>query len=68
MPRKYRTLTISDYDITVDGEVINKLTGKRLKGQFNGKGYLRVGIGKKSFLSIDLLQKNIFLTQKENRK
>ena len=47
MSRIYRTLTISDYDITAEGEVINKLTGKRLKGQLNGKGYLRVGIGKK---------------------
>lgn len=47
MPREYKKLTIDDYDITESGEVINKHTGKCLKGQKNGKGYLRVGIGKK---------------------
>ena len=47
MPREYKKLTIDDYDITKSGEIINKHTGKHLKGQKNGKGYLRVGIGKK---------------------
>lgn len=42
-----RTLTIDDYEITVDGKVINKKTGRVLKGQPNGKGYLRVSIGGK---------------------
>ncbi len=47
MPREYKRYTLEDYDITKNGEIINKHTGKCLKGQKNGKGYLRVGIGKK---------------------
>lgn len=46
MPREYKKYTIDDYEITRDGEVINKHTGKHLKPQKNGKGYYRVGIGK----------------------
>lgn len=42
-----RKLTIEDYEITRDGQVINKHTGHILKPQPNGKGYLRVSIGKK---------------------
>lgn len=47
MPRKYRKLGLSDYIITEQGDVVNKHTGRKLKPQPNGKGYLRVGIGKK---------------------
>jgi hypothetical protein len=47
MPREYKKFTIDDYEITRDGEVINKHTGKHLKPQKNGKGYYRVRIGKK---------------------
>lgn len=47
MPRTYRKLDVSDYIITEQGDVINKHTGRKLKPQPNGKGYLRVGIGKK---------------------
>ena len=42
-----KRLTIEDYEITRDGQVINKHTGHVLIGQPNGKGYLRVSIGKK---------------------
>lgn len=49
MPRTYRRNTLDDYDITRDGEIINKHTGKRLKGRDNSKGYLRVVIGKKFY-------------------
>lgn len=42
-----RKLTIDDYEITRDGQVINKNNGHVLKPQPNGKGYLRVSIGKK---------------------
>ena len=42
-----RKLTIDDYEITRDGKVINKHTGHTLAPQPNGKGYLRVSIGKK---------------------
>jgi len=47
MPRTYRKLDVSDYIITEQGDVINRHTGRKLKPQPNGKGYLRVGIGKK---------------------
>ena len=39
--------TIEDYIITKNGEVINKHNGHIVKPQKNGKGYLRVSIGKK---------------------
>lgn len=45
MPRTYRTFDMSDYDITENGEVINRHTGRHVKPQPNGKGYLRVSIG-----------------------
>lgn len=45
--RKGNFYTIDDYDITYDGQVINKHNGHVLKGQPNSKGYLRVTIGKK---------------------
>jgi len=47
MPRVYRRLSVEDYEITKEGQVINKLTGKIVKPQRNGKGYLRVAVGKK---------------------
>lgn len=49
MTREYKIYTIDDYDITKDGDVINKHTRKKLKPQKNGKGYYRVGIGKKLY-------------------
>jgi DNA-binding transcriptional regulator YiaG len=47
MPREYRKLTINDYEITKNGDVINKKTGRKVKPQINGRGYYRVSIGKK---------------------
>ena len=44
-PRK--CLTLDDYDILPTGDIVNIHTGRILKPQLNGKGYLRVGIGKK---------------------
>ena len=44
MPSK---LSIEDYEITKEGQVINRHSGRILKGQPNGKGYLRVSIGGK---------------------
>lgn len=41
------TMTKEDYIITKEGNVINKRKGNVLKPQLNGKGYLRVWIGKK---------------------
>lgn len=49
MPR--RTLTMNDYEIAKEGQVINKTNGHVLKPQPNGKGYLRVKIeGKLRFV------------------
>lgn len=46
-----KQLTINDYEITKDGQVINKHTHRILKPQPNGKGYLRVSIaGKLQFV------------------
>lgn len=43
----FKTFTIDDYEITREGEVINLKWGRKVKPQPNGKGYLRVVIGKK---------------------
>lgn len=40
-----KKLTLNDYLITEDGQVINKITNHILKPQPNAKGYLRVCIG-----------------------
>ena len=45
--RKGKFYTLEDYEITKDGQVINKHNGHIVKPQPNGKGYLRVSIGKK---------------------
>ena len=45
--RGYKKYTINDYEITEDGEVINKHNGHVVKPQPNSKGYLRVSIGGK---------------------
>ena len=42
-----RTLSLDDYEITREGQVINRHTGRILKPQPNGKGYLRVSIGQR---------------------
>lgn len=42
-----KTLTLNDYIITKDGNVINKHNNHIVKPQKNGKGYLRVAIGGK---------------------
>lgn len=49
MPRVYRTLTLDDYEVTKDGHVINKHTGREQKYQYNTKGYPRVIIGGKKY-------------------
>lgn len=42
--------TIEDYEITKEGEIINKHNGKKRILQPNSKGYLRVMINKKNLL------------------
>ncbi len=45
--QKGKRYSIDDYIITKSGQVINKHNGHIVKPQKNGKGYLRVCIGKK---------------------
>ena len=46
----FQTFTLDDYEITREGEVINKKWGgRKLKPQPNGKGYLRVHIAGKMY-------------------
>jgi hypothetical protein len=45
--KKGKYYTIEDYEITRDGKIINKHNRRVVKPQPNGKGYLRVSIGKK---------------------
>ena len=47
--RTYTTYTLDDYEITREGQVINKHTGRALKPQPNDKGYGRVHIGRKFY-------------------
>lgn len=49
----HSTYTLDDYIITIEGEIINKHNNHKIKPQPNGKGYLRVIIGKKDILFID---------------
>ena len=59
-------LTIDDYEITRDGKVINKHTGHTLAPQPNGKGYLRVSIGKK-LMFIHRLVAEKYIPNPENK-
>ena len=44
-----KNLSLEDYEITREGQVINKRSGRILKPQPNGKGYLRVMLGGKRY-------------------
>ena len=61
-----KKLTIDDYEITRDGKVINKHTGHTLAPQPNGKGYLRVSIGKK-LMFIHRLVAEKYISNPENK-
>ena len=46
---KKRCYSLEDYEITKDGEIINKHNNRKVKLQPNTKGYLRVIIGHKKY-------------------
>lgn len=55
-----KTLTLDDYIITEQGEIINKRNGRKVKPQPNGKRYLRVSIsGKLQFVHRLVAEKHI---------
>ena len=58
--------TLEDYVITKNGEVINKHNGCILKPQLNGKGYLRVSIGKQ-LMFIHRLVAQKYVSNPENK-
>ena len=62
-----KKLTIDDYEITENGEVINKITGHKLSPQPNGKGYLRVSIGKK-LMFVHRLVAEKYIPNPENKE
>ena len=47
--KKHRIYSLDDYTITEEGKIINNNNNHILKPQKNGKGYLRVSIGKKLY-------------------
>lgn len=65
--RKGSFYTIDDYDITYDGQIINKHNNHVLKGQPNSKGYLRVCIGKK-FMFIHRLVAEKWIPNPDNKE
>ena len=70
MPRIYHRNSLSDYEVTRDGNVINRKTGKVLKLQRNGKGYLRFSIfvgEKKKFLFVHRIVAQKYVPNPENK-
>lgn len=64
--RKNKYYTIDDYNITEDGQVINKHNGHVVKPQPNNKGYLRVSIGKK-LMFVHRLVANKYIPNPDNK-
>lgn len=67
MPRVYRKYDLSDYEVTREGEIINKHNGRKIKPQQNGKGYLRVGIGGK-LIFVHRLVAEKYIPNPDNKK
>lgn len=56
--------TLDDYIITREGEIINRHNNHKIKPQPNGKGYLRVTIGKKRYFVHRLVAQKYIPNQK----
>lgn len=66
MTRKGDFNTLDDYEITREGQVINKKTGRVLKPQPNDKGYGRVQIGRK-FYFVHRLVAELYVTNPDGK-
>lgn len=64
--KKGKFYTLEDYEITKDGQIINKHNNHILKPQPNGKGYLRVIIGHKRYFVHRLVAEK-YLENKDNK-
>lgn len=60
-------LTIDDYEITKEGEIINKKTGRVRKPQHNHKGYQTIRLGGNNYL-ISRLVAEKYVPNPENKK
>ena len=60
-------LSLEDYEITREGQVINKHSNRILKPQPNGKGYLRVILGGKRYFVHRLVAEK-FIPNPENKE
>ena len=61
-----KTLSLTDYIITKEGEIFNKRNGKKLKPQKNGKGYLRISIGGK-LMFVHRLIAELYIPNPDNK-
>lgn len=66
MSKTKQAYTLNDYIITQNGNIINKHNNKQIKPQKNGKGYLRVYIGKKGYF-VHRLVAIAFIPNPENK-
>jgi len=66
MPRVYRTLTLNDYEITRNGDVINRHSRRFVKFNYNTKGYARVIIGGKKYF-VHRLVAELYVPNPENK-